>query len=107
MAGKKKKEKAKEKEKRRDPMSPSHRKPPPGPAVASGAGDAVECSTQTAASAAAALAETLGIKEEEAWGLINRAASGDAEARSAIAATMEPVTAPGPPPQAKSAAPVA
>ena len=103
MAGKKKKEK--EKEKRRDPMSPSHRKPPPGPAIAPAiapGGDSVECSTQTAASAAAALAETLGIKEEEAWDLINRAASGDAEARSAIAATMEPVTAPGPPPQAKS-----
>lgn len=89
-------------------MSPSHRKPPP--AAAAGGVDAVECSTETAASAAAALAEMLGIKEEEAWDLINRAASGDAGARSTIAATMEPVTAPAPATQSShraSTAPVA
>ena len=87
----------------RNPMSPSHRKPPPAvvaggstspPGERASSPDAVECSTETAASAAAALAETLGIREEEAWDLINRAASGEADARNAIASALEPVAAP-------------
>ena len=86
----------------RDPSSPSHRKPPPAaasnvsaPGERASSPDTVEASTETAASAAAALAETLGIREEEAWELINKAASGNVAARNAIASAMEPVAVPG------------
>jgi hypothetical protein len=48
----------------------------------------VVTTTETSAAAAAALAGVLGVTEEEAWDLINRAAEGDTDARSTLAGAM-------------------